>query len=747
MNRNQYHLSLVAILFSLAISPGLTHGQDATALRSEVERLQTEYNTLNDVAERHEQSLADVKNISQELPQQRQTILEMKAQLIRREQIERELKTWATASLVLGNQRTSGAAALRETESGYQIVAVAKHPFQQYAVAAAMQGRVPCRADARSTRLLDQVVSENSNGNGLPVMASEELSTRIAEVIALRPVIETGPQFMVFHDPVSGDQKVAVVQPFSEGHSVSTIDKAMEQLAKSAYSGCSVWVGNQEEIEPHLEIGAPFIDYCTLAILHSLGHDVHQRKNVCLAINVKLDSSLVSTSPEHPNRRAKRYLKNESETDGILSLGRELHDEFYKRLIRHNIPVLEREHEDELRSEDSASGYGAITSHLAQATHTVVIDVDKNPNGADRVSVRLSDVASSQSIWAANDSRSQAPIRNWKNYILHNGTPSIVEFRSEVARSFVKTQLANEGLVAARPAKKLMLINEGQHGDSVRLRSLYGLRTMEVPAKDVILTDIVSGPGQRVQADFENTTGKQILHYAAWRLARHLAPPAVRLPESFVSNDRRTWILPLGSSHNLPPNSRFRLLFPSQVSSAWSLFPTVAVMSDILDASTSRAVIPGNPSHDIPELREAIAVCDSWEHCKVAVMTPFVPLEPKTSQRKFAEKKSQGYSFGAQFQMSFIETLATRIDCARGVWAFDPKVGPYWDEGIDRQKTLADLQNRGFTHVMAGELKSVTDSRTEIHFGVVKLERGENGGVVEGRVIDSVRVLLAEADL
>lgn len=746
MNRHQQALSLLAILVASAILQGLAEGQDTAALRSEVERLQTEYNTLNDVAERQEQLLADVKALSQELPQQRQTIQEMNARLNRLKQIERELKIWATASLVLGNQRTSGAAALRETESGYQIVAVAKHPFQQYAVAAAMQGRVPCRADARSTRLLDQIASEESNGNGLPLMASEELNVAIAEVIALRPVNETGPQFMVFHDPVSGEQKVAVIQASSEGHSVSTIDKAMEQLARSAYSGGSVWIGNQEEIEPHLEIGAPFVDYCTLAILHALGHDDHQRKNVCISIKPKLDSSLVSTSPEHPNRRANRYLKDESTTEGILALGRELHDEFYKRLIRLNIPVLEREHEDVLRGEDSASGYGAITSHLAQATHTVVIEVDKTPDGADRVSVRLSDVASSQSIWAANDSRSMMPNRNWKNYVLHSGVPAVAEFHSESSRAEIEKLLASEGLITERTAKKYILVNEGQFGDSVRFRTLYGLRTVDIPASDVTLTNIVSAPGQRVQADTENTTGKQILHYAAWRMARHVAPPAVRLPASSHSSNHRVRILPLGSSNHLQPGSRFRLLCRSQQDSESALFPACAVLSEVLDQHSSRVILPGSQTTDIPALHNAIAVCDSWDHYKVAVMPPVVPLKLRQSLKKQQELKSRGYDFGRAFQNSLIETLSPRIDCTGGIWHSDPRAGQYWDMAIDRKKTLEELKRHGITHIICGELESVS-THTVVHFGLSKLDRDRNNEVVEGPVIDSVRVLLAQSDL
>jgi hypothetical protein len=177
------------------------------------------------------------------------------------------------------------------------------------------------------------------------------------------------------------------------------------------------------------------------------------------------------------------------------------------------------------------------------------------------------------------------------------------------------------------------------------------------------------------------------------------------------------------------------------------MFPGMAVLSEVLDPGTSRIVGPGDQSREVPELRNAIAVCDSWEHCKVAVMRPVVPLKLNTSPKKFAELKSKGYEFGASFQKSFMETLANRIDCTPGVWECNPRVGSFWDEGIDRQKTLKDLEIRGVTHVICGQVESVNVIRTEVHIGIMRLSRGENGEVVEGPLLDSIKVLLAGADL
>lgn len=737
--------TLVCLSFDMCRAQGLT---GASNLRSEVEHLETEFTALSGSFQRHEQLLAEVREISQELPHQKRSVETLKLQSTSRQLLVEELKCWATASLVLGNQRTPNAAALKETLSGYQVIAVANHPFQQYAIAAAIQGGVPCRADAGCATVLEELLGDLYQGKTLPMVTSGDLNTRISQLISLSPVKESGLQFMVFHDPISGDQKVAVVQSSPEGKSVRTVDKAIDKLAESAFTGGSVWVGNQDEIEPHIEIGDPFVDYCTLGIIHSLGREEFLRKNVSLSIKVKLDSSLINTTPKTPSVRTSIYLGDKPITEGILALGRHLQDEFYERLTRRGMPVVEREYETDIKEEVLRPSLGELAPHITKATHAVILEVDKSADGADRVSVRLVDVTSSHSIWAANDSRSLIPNKNWRSYILHTGVPSIAEFRSEATRDRILKHFSIEGIVTARPPRKLILINEGSDGQTFRVRSLYGIQTIEVPKDEVILTAIVSAAGERVQADYENTTGKQILHYAAWRLSRHLAPPAVRMSAPLDSAHQRSWVLPLGSANGIVPNSRFRLLFPTQQSQTLSLFPSVACVAEVLDSKTSRMVAPGNPAMQIPELRNAIAVCDSWEHCKVAVMPPVVPIKMKIPPKKFFELKSRGYEFGQQFRTAFMESLASRVDCLPGVWEVNPRSNAFWDEGIDRRKTMADLRKRGVTHVMCGVVETISNSnRTELHYGLQRISAGENGEVVEGPVIDSIRVLLSQGDL
>ena len=126
--------ALVCLSFDMCRAQGLT---GAGNLRSEVEHLETEFTALSESFQRHEQLLAEVREISQELPQQERSIETLELQSRRRQQLVEELKRWATASLVLGNQRTPNAAALKETQSGYQVVAIANHPFQQHATSPA----------------------------------------------------------------------------------------------------------------------------------------------------------------------------------------------------------------------------------------------------------------------------------------------------------------------------------------------------------------------------------------------------------------------------------------------------------------------------------------------------------------------------------------------------------------------------------------------------------------------------------
>ena len=160
-------------------------------------------------------------------------------------------------------------------------------------------------------------------------------------------------------------------------------------------------------------------------------------------------------------------------------------------------------------------------------------------------------------------------------------------------------------------------------------------------------------------------------------------------------------------------------------------------------------IAPGNTTKAFPPFQDAVAVCDSWEHFKVAVMTPVVPTRLKINTKKFQDTKSRGYTFGGDFRTAFLQSLSKRVDCTPGNWELQKVKTPYWDEIIDRQKTLQDLKKRGVTHVMCGELELelLSDIRTEVHYGLERIETAKNGDAVEGTVIDSVRFVLSNSDL
>ena len=748
MNRTLIAISLTTLFFNVLSAP--CPGQSGTSngeLLSEVERLDVRVSSLTEFVERQEQLQAETRQIRLGIVNSATSIHSLHRKLSTRQTVIDELRKWATADLVLGNRLTPNAAALAKSPSGYQVVAVAVHPFQQFAIAAATQGGVPFRADAASGAVLEELNREIKYGAVLPMRVPDTINSRLNELAELSPRPISGIQYMVFQDPVSGQQKVAAVQSASAEHPVHTLDRGIEALAQAAFTGGSVWIGDQEEIEKHLEIGTPFIEYCALGILDTLRQKEFQRDHVALSISVDLDTSLIGETPEFQHRLMAGYMGDKDRTGGILALGRHLQDEFYERLNRQGLRVVERENESKVKSEDLRTSLGSSNSHISKASHALFIDVDKSENGTDRVSVRLVDVTSDDVIWTANDTRTIAPNRNWRNYILHTGVPSIAEFRSEALRDRVLKHFETEGNFTSRPPRKLILINEGGDDGFFNVRSLYGSQTIPVAKDDVTLTAISTTAGERIKSDSENAFGKQILHYVARRLSIHLAPPAVRLSAAQDHNGRYSWTLPLGSENHMLPGSRFRLLFQPVGAESLSIFPSVACVADVLDTRTSRMIAPGNATKAFPPFQDAVAICDSWEHFNVAVMIPVVPTKLKINTKKFHDNKSRGYTFGGEFRTAIVQSLSKRVDCSPCNWELQNVKTQYWDEIIDRQKTLRELQKRGVTHVMCGELELVSDTRTEVHYGLERIETALNGDAVEGTVIDSVRFVLSNSDL
>jgi len=483
-------------------------------------------------------------------------------------------------------------------------------------------------------------------------------------------------------------------------------------------------------------------------MIYSLGREEFQRKNVGLSIHVKLDSSLIDTDPEKPGRRVNRYLGDTETIGGILALGRRLQDEFYKRLTRRGLPVVEREHESDVKQEDLRQSLGYSASHITKALHTIFVEVDKQENGADRVSVRLVDVTSGHNIWAAHDSRTIVPNRNWGNYILHTGVPSVAEFQSDSARDSVLTHFEAEGSITSRPPNKIILIDEGSIDGNYRVRSLYGRKIVEVPIRDMTLTAIATSDGERLKSDFDCNIGRQILQYAAWRLARHVPPLAVRIDPSDQINDPRSWVLPLRSANHIVPGSRFRLLFPTVQPDVLASFPFVASVTDVVDARTSRLRLPGDTKKALPEFHDAIAVCDSWEHFNVAVMQPRVPIRGNMGLPRMKETKNRGYQLGEKLKAAFIETLSKRIDCMAGDWQLRNKSRQQFpDEDIDSRETLKNLKRRAVTHVICGDLESDEKGKLKVHYCLQKIVPGPDGEWIEGPVIDSIRFQVSSSSL
>jgi len=749
MNRPMITITLSALLlqFLSTSCPGQSESSYYGELLSEVERLDAQFISLSARVERHEQLRDEARQILKQITSATESIQSLNQQVSARQVVADELRKWATAHLVLGNDRTPNAVALAKTSSGYEVIAVTTHPFQQFAIAASIQGGAPFRAEAASGSVLAELTREIKSGATLPMRVADTISSRLDNLARFSPRSRSDIQFMIYQDPVSGEQKVAAVQSESADNPVHTLDRGKQVLAQAAYTGGSVWIGDQEEIEPHLELGTPFIDYCTLGMIHTLRQEEFRRDHVTLSVQVKLDTSLTGRSPEAHHRLMEGYMSDKDKTGGILALGRYLHDEFYERLNRQGLPIVEREYESEVMMEDLRPGRGTSPLHISKASHSLFIEVDTSESGVGRVSVRLVDVTSDHVVWTANDMRAVLPNRNWRNYILHTGVPSIAEFRSDTTRERLLQHFTNEGSFISRPPQKLIVINEGGDEQFFHIRSLYGMQTTPVPKGEITLTPLSTSAGERIKSDSENTIGKQLLHYVARRLSLPLAPPAVRLSAAQDHNGRHSWILPLGSENHILPGSRFRLLFPSTHTDSLSIFPSVAVVADVLDPRTSRLIAPGTATSVLPTVQNAVAVCDSWEHFKVAVMTPVVPLKMKLNYKKYDELKSRGYQFGKEFRTAFLTSLSKRVDCTPGVWEMQKTKNRYWDENVDRQKTLQDLRKRGVTHVMCGELEIVSDSRVEVHYGLERIEKAENGDAIEGTLIDSVRFLLSGSDL
>lgn len=758
MNLFRNVTGLFSVLLCL-ISARQGVAQDDT-LRAEVSQLERTRDELAHAVARQELLLIEgreMRTVFDSNERSRQTLQEV---IRTRYAILEQLRHWTTASLIIGNQKTSKAAAFLETNGRYQITAIAQPPFQKWAVAAAMNSGAPCRADAKSLQILDDIRGELSEDQTFPLNLSTAHDSRLRKVQMLSTGTNSTLQYLVFHDPITDEQNVAIIDSSGDHPVVRTVDASQQPSALAAYTGGSVWIGSAEEIEPHLETGSPFIEYSALSILETMRKDEFHRRNVAVSIHVTIEQeSAASQSPSQwSSRGAQHNLRNEGSegAERATMLGQHYEDEFYKRLTRHHLPIIEREHEVQVRQENPRPSIASSSTQSERATHVVLVDV--NPGHVDaslagpgeasehRVSVRLVDTVSGHDIWAASDSRSLTVRRNWRNFIVQSGDPCVAEFNSSATREHVLNEFAAQGQSLAPDSGPVFLIREQSDGRHELVRPLFGSKLVIVDRDEVRLTPITEADGQLLN-EGPDRVGRQFIQYAAFRLARHVAPPAVRLTDRESLRVHRTCVLPLGSSSRIVPGSRFRLLFTSANANESRVFPGVASVSDVLDLSASRIVVPGAISNAIPEFSETIAICDTWKPFRIAMMLPQVKILSSTTPDRALKLKRRGFELGEKLRTSFLETLANRLDCIPGRWELQSSGASFWDEAIDRRATLADLHKRGVSHVICGYLDMSSTGKMEVRLGLQQIETGTSGEPVEGAVIDSVRFQIRSSEL
>lgn len=193
ISSNQIQYLVLAICW--ASTPAMLEAQDLadTTDQHALVALDTRLRSLKNELTEHRSLLRQASQLHDDVTLADEELTAIRKKLKDRQRLNQTLNEWTKASFVLGDNSSSCAMAIQESGEAWTIKAIAKPPFQQYALAAAIRSGVPCRADADCETVLKQVMRHQPPGISVPFIvrpaqiAINDATSRPFQGVDMRP--------------------------------------------------------------------------------------------------------------------------------------------------------------------------------------------------------------------------------------------------------------------------------------------------------------------------------------------------------------------------------------------------------------------------------------------------------------------------------------------------------------------------------------------------------------------------------
>jgi hypothetical protein len=166
LNSIRFAVLLATLVSNLTILAA--QDQSEANAQQEVGTLQTDLLRLQSELAEHRQRLKQSTLLTDEIERGQHELASLREKIKDRQRLCQALTLWTKASFVIGDNRSSRVMAIQEANDGWIVSCIATHPFQQYALVAAMSANVPCRSDVDCEALMKLILQYQPKDGSVP---------------------------------------------------------------------------------------------------------------------------------------------------------------------------------------------------------------------------------------------------------------------------------------------------------------------------------------------------------------------------------------------------------------------------------------------------------------------------------------------------------------------------------------------------------------------------------------------------
>ena len=494
---------------------------------------------------------------------------------------------------VLGHSTSRSLLGIVDAGDTYSVVAKASGSDVKLASSVIRSLNIPFVRTGSAVNFADQLERKYDVGQSLDSTDSQKLASdywKTWRFLAddLKP--NQPLQFACFREASQPDQRVVLLKEKRPEEIVIRRAGAVadETIQRHQIRPGSLWVDNDDRVLQVVEPGDSFLDYALLRAVQRLGKPDGEKGHVSVVIESKIDRSVKASLKYHYYWYRARYFFGyygfhfarivedpNAVSEMEAKVARSLNDEIHERMINLGVPVLEREHLDNLQRELKISGDedNYQLARYAGATHKVICEVDEaTSKGKLRLNIRVVDLSSGQAVFAINDERTAPRINDTNKHFVQSGTPEILKL---VEGNSVKSQPQDLELFGTESPirvplygvsldrlknKTFLALVEGELNNEIYYRPLFGRGMHRLP-KEWVSRRTLTGD---INSDLNDVDLRaQKLRYVIYRLCKNAMTPSGRLLD--ISPDGRTARVTMGSKHGLNEGDLLRAVRVSEV--------------------------------------------------------------------------------------------------------------------------------------------------------------------------------------